>query len=133
MKKFDSGTEDFIAEFLHDAERSEGSERTHCKVTNGLGDDQVQVILQIDGKPVATHVFSRASEEWREFRRNLANRLGITSRIDFGVPLGPLFLGGPRLTSLTTPLLRKHINPFGKYRFECRGEPVSQIFVYVSI
>ena len=28
-------------------------------------------------------------EEWREFRRNLANRLGITSRIDFGVPLGP--------------------------------------------
>lgn len=88
-QKFDSGTEDFIAEFLHDAERSEGSERTHCKVTNGLGDDQVQVILQIDGKPVATHVFSRASEEWREFRRNLANRLGITSRIDFGVPLGP--------------------------------------------
>jgi hypothetical protein len=89
VKKFDSGTEDFIAEFLHDAERSEGSERTHYKVTNGLGNDQVQVILQIDGKPVATHVFSRAPEEWGEFRRNLANRLGITSPIDFGVPLGP--------------------------------------------
>ncbi|HEY5811480.1 MAG TPA: hypothetical protein VIT23_02355 [Terrimicrobiaceae bacterium] len=84
MKKFDLGTEDFIAEFLHDAERSEGNERTHCKVTSRQGDDQVQVILQIDGKPVATHVFSRASGEWREFRRNLAERLGITSPIDFG-------------------------------------------------
>jgi hypothetical protein len=50
---------------------------------------RVQVILQIHGKSVAIHVFSRASEEWREFRRNLANRLEITSRIDFGVPLGP--------------------------------------------
>ena len=99
MKKFDSGTEDFIAEFLHDAEGSEGSERTHCKVTNGLGNDQVQVILQIDGKPVATHVFSRASEEWREFRRNLTNRLGITSPIDFGVPLAPSSSAGRRLTS----------------------------------
>ena len=89
VKKFDSGTENFIAEFLHDGEKSEGEERTHCKVTSREGDDQVQVILQIDGKPVATHAFSRASDEWREFRRNLANRVGITSRIDFGVPLGP--------------------------------------------
>jgi hypothetical protein len=89
VKKFDSGTERFIAEFLHDAERSEGNERAHCKVMNGQGDDQVLVILQVDGKPVATHLFSRASEEWREFRRNLANRLGITSPIDFGVPLRP--------------------------------------------
>ena len=86
MKKFDSGTEDFITEFLHDAERSEGNERAHCKVTNGLGNDQVQVILQIDGKPVARHAFSRASDEWREFRRNLASRLGINSRIDFDTP-----------------------------------------------
>ena len=100
MKKFDSATEDFIAEFRHDAERSEGRERTHCKVTNGLGDDQVQVILQIDGKPVATHVFSRASDEWREFRRNLANRLGITSPIDFGVPLGGPFPRRPAVDKL---------------------------------
>ena len=86
MKEFDSGTENFITEFLHDAERSEGNERAHCKVTNGSGDDQVQVILHIDGKPVARHVFSRASDEWREFRRNLASRLGITSPIDFDTP-----------------------------------------------
>ena len=56
VKNFDSGTENFIAEFLHDGERSEGEERTHCKVTSREGDGEVQVILQIDEKPVATHV-----------------------------------------------------------------------------
>jgi hypothetical protein len=83
VKKFDSGTENFIAEFLHDGEKSEGEERTHCKVTGREGDGEVQVILQIDGKPVATHVFLQASEAWLEFRRDFAARLGIASPVDF--------------------------------------------------
>jgi hypothetical protein len=83
VKKFDSGTENFIAEFLHDGAKSEGEERTHCKITSSGGDGEVQVILQIDGKPVATHVFLQASEAWLEFRRELAARLGIGSPVDF--------------------------------------------------
>ena len=34
-------------------------------------------VLQIDGKPVATHAFSRASDEWREFRRTLQTALEL--------------------------------------------------------
>jgi hypothetical protein len=83
VQEFDSGTEAFITEFLHDAERPEGEERTHCKITSGQSDDLVRVILQIDGKPVATHVFARASAARRNFRRDLADRLGITSPVDF--------------------------------------------------
>ena len=83
VKNFDSGTENFIAEFLHDGEKSEGEERTHCKVTSREGDGEVQVILQIDGKPVAMHVFLQASEAWLEFRRDLAARLGIAWPVDF--------------------------------------------------
>ena len=61
VKSFDCETENFIADFLHDGEKSEGEERTHCKVTRGKGDGEVQVILQIDGRPVATHVFLQTS------------------------------------------------------------------------
>jgi hypothetical protein len=83
VKSFDYETENFIAEFLHDGERSEGEERTHCKVTRGKGDGEVQVILQIDGKPVVTHVFLQTSGAWLDFRRDLAARLGIASPVDF--------------------------------------------------
>ena len=75
----------FIAEFLQDGERSDGEERTHCKVTRGKGVEEVQVILQIDGKPVATHAFLKASEAWLDFRRDLAARLGIASPVVFRV------------------------------------------------
>ena len=83
VKSFDCETENFIAEFLHDGEKSEGEERTHYKVTRGKGDGEVQVILQIDGKPVATRVFLQTSGAWLDFRRDLAVRLGIASPVNF--------------------------------------------------
>lgn len=85
VRSFDYGTESFIAEFLQDGEKSDGEERTHCKVTRGKGVEEVRVILQIDGKPVATHVFMQTSEAWLDFRRDLAARLGIVSPVVFRV------------------------------------------------
>ena len=58
-------------------------DKERLPIARGKGDGEVQVILQIDGKPVATHVFLQTSGAWLDFRRDLAVRLGIASPVHF--------------------------------------------------
>ncbi len=76
MKRFDQGTENFIAQFRKDRDRPKEDQRAEYDIQ--LVDSDVYLFLKINGETVATHAFMDAPEAWLDFRRDFASdRLGM--------------------------------------------------------